>query len=803
MGYLEFRKRILNKLLLKACKKNKLGLVKFIIFWGADKHVRFVDENIIDLEEIYNTKSLIQVAYEDGAIDVAKYLINNSSYISEYELQRSCRFGNLEIVKCLVEKICKVDKTYIKKTDENGYTILDIACRYNREDIVYYLLDLLEKRIVDLDINKTSKEGGCNALMFACRNVNLEVVKSLLLRGGEISKIIDGRKYIMKDFRGYTPLMCLFESSKYELNEYDNVKGIIDCLLNKEYDLLNCKDASGQSALMHAISSGNIKAARYLIEKGASINDVDNEGENALFFAISKNMFDILPCLIECDKKNEAFIYAVNNGNTEIVRYLIDNGAEIDFKDSQGQYALIHAIKNEDREMVSCLIENGSNIYEKIGSKTSLMYAVENKNIDIVKILVQAHLDRGETRDKTYLKDILGYAFRTKDQDMINFLEYVYCKDTGTSEEFVHKYEDLFDLFDYLNLDKSKILDLAHEKEEFKHLTGVLPEGSDVKTVINIYYVIKNINKNIRRFIASGEKENLIKSIDNQKQKNFGGELKNGRMIRYWNQIKYILKFPYIAYRRLFNKLLIKAVKNSSLFLAKMSLFFGADINMQHEKYNILAKTVCETDNLEMLNFLIDRGLDLKREDELNKTVTNYAIDSGNVDVVLGVMNMVGKEYLANKTDAYGRTYLMYAIKRGNVEIVREFIKIGSSIEITDKWCNKAFQYAYDNKDVLEYLLEISEDVNIKNIFGQSILDDIISNERCNDQIDDVVKLLIEKGVYLNKNKMTKCLDIMFKKSADKIKSEIDKKKSKLNKKKSGVKISRENNNIGEERNLK
>jgi ankyrin repeat protein len=133
----------------------------------------------------------------------------------------------------------------------------------------------------------------------------------------------------------------------------------IEYLLNSDkYGNLCNKNINGLTN--YASKNGHTDIVKLLIENGADIHAIDDY----------------------------ALIYASENGHTDIVNLLIENGADIHAKDD---YALIWASKKGYIEIVKLLIENGANIHAK--DDYALRWASENGHTDIVKLLIKSGAD--------------------------------------------------------------------------------------------------------------------------------------------------------------------------------------------------------------------------------------------------------------------------------------------------------------------------------------------------------------------------------------------------------------------------
>lgn len=127
--------------------------------------------------------------------------------------------------------------------------------------------------------------------------------------------------------------------------------------------------------LINAIIHDDFEEVETLIEGGINLNQENEDG--------------ITPLLT-----------AAMNDNLELVKLLIDNGAKVNYVGSTG-YSVLNSLASnsnvteETLSIIQMLINNGANINEKepIEGFTPLLHAIENNNIDIIKLLIDNDVD--------------------------------------------------------------------------------------------------------------------------------------------------------------------------------------------------------------------------------------------------------------------------------------------------------------------------------------------------------------------------------------------------------------------------
>ncbi len=91
---------------------------------------------------------------------------------------------------------------------------------------------------------------------------------------------------------------------------------------------------------------------------------------------------------------NKAWKDATRRGDLEKVRSLLENGADINAKDEQGQTALMNASHAGQLELVRLLVEHGADLNTTAKFNLSaLMLALIAHHTEVARILIEAAAD--------------------------------------------------------------------------------------------------------------------------------------------------------------------------------------------------------------------------------------------------------------------------------------------------------------------------------------------------------------------------------------------------------------------------
>ncbi|KAI8380957.1 ankyrin repeat-containing domain protein [Radiomyces spectabilis] len=125
-------------------------------------------------------------------------------------------------------------------------------------------------------------------------------------------------------------------------------------LITQVANIQNPDPDNGYTTLMYAAQHGHLELVEFLLEMGheEEVISVDNEGITVLMIAAMHNHEEIFynyviryPECIHAISKNgwTALLYAAENGNANLVNYLLSISADIDHVDNEGNSALHHA----------------------------------------------------------------------------------------------------------------------------------------------------------------------------------------------------------------------------------------------------------------------------------------------------------------------------------------------------------------------------------------------------------------------------------------------------------------------------
>ena len=180
-------------------------------------------------------------------------------------------------------------------------------------------------------------------------------------------------------------------------------------------------DMAHGSPLSNACSNGHLSTVQLLISRGADVNlGRDEDRETPLGIASSRGNLRIFRLLIShgaiIDHLNPKLRGAAAGGHYQIVRTLLESGANVEARDKWGQTALYAAVGCRRKSVVELLLDSGADVNATAeNDRTPLRLATFTGDASLVQLLIEKGANIAvDHRDKLIheisLHDLSGHA---------------------------------------------------------------------------------------------------------------------------------------------------------------------------------------------------------------------------------------------------------------------------------------------------------------------------------------------------------------------------------------------------------
>lgn len=335
------------------------------------KHVFQTNKNVTVLS-IKDNKSLIQIACESGDTAILEFLLalpsNINININHDLLEITCQHGHLAATQLLLKFFGIKD---LDKLINNKQTLLHIASQFGHLDIIKWLV---ESKVNIDKLNSDQK----SAIAIASEEGHIDIVEFLIGKKAKLDR---------KNKDGLLPIHVAFSADQFLITDM-----LLSAMKKSSYQL--------NQALIIACEQGQIYLMRQLLEAGADIHSLKENGDSLLHIAIKNQNPEVTSFLLDLevdinqlnnDQKDPMapLHIACSNGNTELINLLIENKADVNLKTEQGVSPLAIACKFNKPENVKILINAGADISQENthDNRTALDIARDRGFTDIIKLL--------------------------------------------------------------------------------------------------------------------------------------------------------------------------------------------------------------------------------------------------------------------------------------------------------------------------------------------------------------------------------------------------------------------------------
>ena len=415
---------------------------------------------------------------------------------------------------------------------------------------------------------------------------------------------------------------------------------------------INARDFNLQTPLHEASAKGHKKVVEILVNEDAAIDAQDSDLQTPLFHPL-------FHWLSQTPRSNQA-------DHMDIIKLLVDKGADINAKDRFGNVPLHFAINNEcSKEKVKLLLELGGNISAlNHDHKTPLLLALEKRS-PLASVLISS---------VTKIED-------AKDRNGSTPLHSAIMNDC--SEEHVQLLMKLGGDINALNYDHKTPLMIALEKRS--PLTSVLIssitnlEDLDLTKLPTMSQAVSKGYLEFAQVLHKLGKSVLFKDEDGNNILHLAMQQTNIEVPKWLlslNGVKNLIN----AFNHNQKSPLLLAIENKS---PMASILMDNVVNIKKDldltKLPTISKAI-SGGNVGYLQLLHNLGKNVLIKDDDGNNILHLAVKQDNVEVPKWLLSLKGVKSLINDTNHQSLTPIHEAVKNSNLKAIKLLIKHGAKV---------------------------------------------------------------------------------------------------------------------------
>ncbi|KAK3588331.1 hypothetical protein CHS0354_020954 [Potamilus streckersoni] len=658
-------------------------------------------------------------------------------------LHMACLNGKLEMTQYLIAKYPDM----VNEVNQHKASLAHYAAEGGNISVLQYLIDHGLDPWCRTDTQQT-------LLHMSCISGQLEITEYLLEKYTDMINEVDNEKRTPAHYAAYIGDVSVVQpmtdqvvdlscgSAAQQILTYSSCTKshlkIITYMIKKNPYVINGVDSCNETPAHYAAKTGTIPVLQYLIDKGLNPWCRTDTQETLLHKACIAGQLEMTQYLLEkypdmikevdnCERTPGH--YAAQSRNIRVLQYLIDQGLD-PWCRTTSQETLLHLSCIAGRlEMTQYLVEKYSDMIKEVDKRNESPghYAVQNSNVDVLQYLIVQGLDpwcRTKIQETLFhVSSISGQLEMSKYlvekyPDMINHVD-SYHETPGHYAAYGGNISVLQCLIDQ-GLDPSCIS---------VHQQTLLHQSCFAGQLAMSKYLIENYPEMINEVDSSNETPAHSAA--------YGGNV---------SILQYLIDQGLNPWSESVQRqtLLHHSCVSGQLEMSKYLIEKYPDMIYQVDNdKETSAHYASQSDNVSVLQYLIDKGLDPLCRTATQETLLHMACFAGQLEMT---------QYLVEKypdmiyqVDKYKHTPTHCASHSGNVSVLKYLIDKG-----LDPQCKTATQETLLHNacfagqlEMTQYLVEQYPDMiyQVDNEKGTSAHDATLSGNVC------VLQYLIDKGL--------------------------------------------------------
>lgn len=433
--------------------------------------------------------------------------------------------------------------------------------------------------------------------------------------------------------------------------------------------MLRAHSSDGCTPLQIASKRGDLQLVKFLLERGASIDDTDLDPKrrgNALHYASWGGNLQLVRFLLDehhadpgCTDivGNTPLLYAIYGGHRDVVDELVRRGRTLFERNNKGHTPILQAACGGHRHLVEWLLDQGHSLVETDSDgNTPLLFAAWGGHLELMQFLLSRGANLDEVNNNGH-----NVFLSAANGGQVEVVDWLLSRGFELSAQ---------------NSNGDTALLLAAYGGHIRLVKRLLELGASL------------LERNQCGFTA------LLSAANGVQLKMTDWLLRHGASISEKDNDGYTA--------------LILAACSGNVEFVDYLLQHGANIEERNSNGDTCLLLAAYCGHSKLVEALIARGANLHERNRTGMGILISAANGGHIETVKLVHKYVGTKGL-EETDEGGYTPLLLAAQRGHYEVVRYLAAHGANLHArTSRYRSQATVLAMDFPEIVAYLEHVA-----------------------------------------------------------------------------------------------